>query len=73
MLLDKGYYDYDYEAVMDSGKSRRRVETDAERNERIQSMIKRFGFGKVKKEKKKPLTPEQLQAEIMTEGAKDKE
>lgn len=64
MLLDKGYYDYDYEAVKETV---RRNETQEQKEKRTQGMMDRFGFGKVRSVKK-TLTPEELQAEVMAEG-----
>lgn len=63
MLMDKGYYDYDYEAVKTKAKRHENSE------KRTQDIMNRFGFGKVKS-LKKPLTPEQLQAEVMREEEK---
>lgn len=68
MLLDKGYYDYDYEAVNESSHIRRN-ETQEQKDNRTQRMMDRFGFGKVKSVKK-TLTPEELQAEVMAEEKK---
>lgn len=66
MLLDKGYYDYDYENVKETA---RRNETQEQREKRTQGMMNRFGFGKVKSLKKQ-LTPAELQAEVMAEEKK---
>lgn len=66
MLMDKGYYDYDYEAVKETI---RREETQEQKEKRTQGMMDRFGFGKVKSVKK-PLTPAELQAEVMAEEKK---
>lgn len=66
MLLDKSYYDYDYETVK---KTVRRNETQEQKDKRTQQMMDRFGFGKVKSVKK-TLTPEELQAEVMAEEKK---
>lgn len=62
MLMDKGYYDYDYEAV----KAPRTPVLHEQSEERTQRMMDRFGFGKVKSIKK-PLTPAEVQSEIMKE------
>ena len=66
MLLDKGYYDYDYEVPREKEK---RHENSVERT---QAMMNRFGFGKAKS-----LTPstdttlaEQLQSEVILEEKK---
>nr|DAN28962.1 MAG TPA: hypothetical protein [Caudoviricetes sp.] len=66
MLLDKGYYDYDYEAVKETA---RRNETQEQKEKRTQGMMDRFGFGRVKSVKK-TLSPEELQAEVMAEEKK---
>lgn len=71
MLLDKSYYDYDYEAVKDFPTLARRNETQEQKEKRTQGMMDRFGFGKVKSVKK-TLTPEELQAEVMAEGKEQK-
>lgn len=67
MLMDKGYYDYDYEALKETV---RRNETQEQKEKRTQGMMDRFGFGKVKKIEKKPLTPSELQAVALAEEKK---
>lgn len=62
MLMDKGYYDYDYEAVKEKP-----VLTAEDRE--IWSQEKLHAILGVKP-KKKPLTPEELQAEVMAEEKK---
>lgn len=62
MLLDKSYYDYDYEAVKEKP-----VLTAEDRE--IWSQEKLHAILGVKP-KKKPLTPEELQAEVMAEEKK---
>lgn len=42
ILLDKSYYDYDYEIV------KQKTERHEQSEERTQRMMDRFGFGKVK-------------------------
>ena len=42
ILLDKSYYDYDYEIV------KQKAERHEQSEERTQRMMDRFGFGKVK-------------------------
>ena len=69
MLMDKGYYDYDYEAV----KKKPKAQTQEQSEERTQRIMDRFGFGKVKKINKKPLTAEELQAEVMKEERKKRQ
>ena len=62
MLMDKGYYDYDYETVKASAAPVAHEQSE----ERTQGMIDRFGFGKVKSIRKPP-SPAELQAEVMAE------
>lgn len=64
MLMDKGYYDYDYEAVKEKP-----VLTAEDRE--IWSQEKLHAILGVKP-KKKTLTPEELQAEVMAENKKKK-
>lgn len=70
MLLDKGYYDYDYEAVNASSHIRRN-ETQEQKDNRTQRMMDRFGFGKVKSVKKQP-SPEEIQEELIAGEKKKK-
>lgn len=62
MLMDKGYYDYDYEVVKE------KLVLTAEDKE-IWSQEKLHAILGVKP-KKKTLTPEELQAEVMGEEKK---
>ena len=62
-LIDKGYYDYDYEAVKKPVYAKH-----DQSEERIQNMMNRFGFGKVKKFDNP--SPEELQAEVWKEEQK---
>lgn len=62
MLMDKGYYDYDYEAVKE------KPVLTAEDKE-IWSAAKLDAILGVKR-KQKTLTPEELQAEVMAEEKK---
>ena len=64
MLMDKGYYDYDYKepegAIV--------VEKHERTHEQTQSIFSRMGFGKVKKiGEPKPLTAEEMQRIAMEE------
>ena len=65
MLIDKGFYDYDYEAV--SEKAVRHEQSE----ERTNNMMKRFGFGK--KDEHHPMSPEEIQKEVMSDSSKPKE
>lgn len=68
MLLDKSYYDYDYEAVEEKSVTPQKPKSKRE----VSAMLSRFGFQtKIGTDKKKPLSPEELQAEVMAE-IKDK-
>ena len=62
-LIDKGYYDYDYEVVKKPVYAKH-----DQSDERIQNMMNRFGFGKVKKFDNP--SPEELQAEVWKEEQK---
>lgn len=67
MLMDKGYYDYDYE------KPSARVEaamTAAKSDDELEAKLR--GMGLNVRPKKKPLTPEELQAEVMAEEKEKK-
>lgn len=64
MLMDKGYYDYDYEAEKEKS-----VLTAEDRE--IWSQEKLHTILGVKP-KKKTLTPEELQAEVMAEEKKSR-
>lgn len=66
MLMDKGYYDYDYQK-MKPVLRRKTYEESVRSDEEIRNILSRFGWGKPKE---KPLTPAELQAEIMTEEKK---
>ena len=65
MLIDKGFYDYDYEAV--SEKAVRHEQSE----ERTNNMMKRFGFGK--KEGQNSMSPEEIQKEVMSDSIQPKE
>ena len=72
MLIDKGFYDYDYEAV--SEKAVRHEQSE----ERTNNMMKRFGFGKKdehhrKKEGQTSMSPEEIQKEVMSDSIQQKE
>lgn len=62
-MIDKGYYDYDYESVKKPVYAKHN-----QSDERIQGMMDRFGFGKVKKFDNS--SPEELQAEVWKEEQK---
>lgn len=65
MLIDKGFYDYDYESV--SEKAVRHEQSE----ERTNNMMKRFGFGK--KEGQTSMSPEEIQKEVMSDSIQPKE
>ena len=72
MLIDKGFYDYDYEAV--SEKAVRHEQSE----ERTNNMMKRFGFGKKdehhrKEEGQTSMSPEEIQKEVMSDSIQQKE
>lgn len=64
MLMDKGYYDYDYERPSEKTKA---VMTAAKSEAELAEQLSRMGFGKAPS---KPLTPAELQAEVMREEEK---
>lgn len=67
-LLDKGYYDYDYEPSKDKPKAVKHEQS----LERTQRMFDRFGFGKAKPltdEPPAPMSAEELQAAAMADIA----
>lgn len=77
MLIDKGFYDYDYEAV--SEKAVRHEQSE----ERTNNMMKRFGFGKKEghhpmipfgnNDEHTPMSPEEIQKEVMSDSIQPKE
>lgn len=68
MLLDKGYYDYDYEKPSERTEA---ALTAAKSDAELAEELKRIGL--TPKPKKKTLTPEQLQAEVMKEERKKRQ
>jgi hypothetical protein len=60
MLLDKGYYDYDYEKP--SGKTEAAI-TAVKNDAELAEKLKGIGF----RVRQKQLTPEELQAEVLGE------
>lgn len=62
MLLDKGYYDYDYEKPSERTEA---ALTAAKSDDEIAAQLR--GMGLNVRPKKKTLTPEELQAEVMRE------
>ena len=64
MLMDKGYYDYDYTEPERKVKAVLREKS----KEEIGSMLARFGFNtKLRSKEPKPLTPEEMQQIAMSE------
>lgn len=63
MLMDKGYYDYDFEAPKEIQK-RKTYEESVKSDEELREILGRFGWGK------KPMSAEQLQSEVMEEEKK---
>lgn len=64
MLLDKSYYDYDYEAA----KEKRRLTEEDKKLWSQEKLNAILGVGP-----KKTLTPEELQTEVMRDKEADKE
>ncbi len=67
MLMDKGFYDYDYSEP----KPRINYQPKPKSREQLSSMLARFGFKtKLRTPDSKPLSPSELQAEVMREEEK---
>ena len=62
MLLDKGYYDYDYEKPSERTEA---ALTAAKSDDELEAKLR--GMGLNVRPKKKTLTPEELQVEVMGE------
>ena len=62
MLMDKGYYDYDYEAPKQI-KRKKTYEESRKSDKEVRDMLRKFGWGKKH-------TAEQLQAEVLEEERK---
>ena len=62
MLLDKSYYDYDYEKPSERTEA---ALTAAKNDDELEAKLR--GMGLNVRPKKKILTPEELQAEVMAE------
>ena len=67
MLLDKGYYDYDYEKPSERTEA---ALTAAKSDDELEAKLRSMGLNV--RLKKKTLTPEELQAEVMAEGKNKK-
>lgn len=65
MLLDKEYYDYDYEKPSERAEA---ALTAARSDDELEAKLR--GMGLNVRPKKKTLTPEELQAEVMREEEK---
>lgn len=68
MLLDKGYFDYDYEKVEKSPQFVDWVDT-IKTDEEVVDMLSNFGFSHLKK--KKPETTEEIQNHIIKQIKED--
>lgn len=67
MLMDKGYYDYDYSKPQE----RQTHKAKPKSKEELDAMMARFGFKtKLRSSSSKPLTPAELQAEVIAEERK---
>lgn len=68
MLMDKGYYDYDYNA--DYSKRREKLrQLRPKSNAELQETLTRMGFGNIMA-KDTPLSPAEIQAVVMAEEKK---
>ena len=65
LLLDKGYFDYDYEKVGILEPERDWVETVRSKEE-VEDMVASFGIGR--KKPKKPETDEEIREYILNQG-----
>ena len=64
MLMDKGYYDYDYSVP----EKKQPCPVKPKSKKELDAMMARFGFKtKLRTPGSKPLTPAELQAEVMRE------
>jgi len=68
LLLDKGYFDYDYEKVEKPPQFVDWVDT-IKTDEEVVDMLSNFGFGHLKK--KKPETTEEIQNHIIKQIKED--
>lgn len=68
MFMDKGYYDYDYNTEYSKRREKlRRLRPKS--NAELQEKLTRMGFGNIMA-KDTPLSPSELQAEVMREEEK---
>lgn len=70
MLIDKGYYDYDYQEPKMHAAKPKSYDESVRSDEEMQSILSRFGWGKPKASQ--PLTPEEAQRIAMEEIKKQK-
>lgn len=67
MLIDKGYYDYDFDAKVLENRQKRTQRKERTHEEK-QSLFTRMGFGRVKRlGEDSPLTPDEMQRIAMAE------
>lgn len=66
MLIDKGYYDYDYKAVAKK-PARILFEDTVKDEEQTRNMLARFGIGVAKKKDPKEMDMEELQEYAMND------
>ena len=72
MMVDKGYYDYDFDAKAVETQHKK-INRKERTHEQTQSIFTRMGFGKVKKlDSSQPLTPEEMQRIAMDEAKERK-
>ena len=64
LLIDKGYYDYDFEKAPE--KPEQELTGEGKSEEELREKLIGFGFGHLKQEK--PQTDEQLQDYILKNG-----
>lgn len=73
MLIDKGYYDYDYSDPYDERKERLKA-LKPKSNAELQEKLSRMGFGNImaKEKPSQPLTPDEMQRIAMQEARERK-
>ena len=73
MLMDKGYYDYDYQKVKPKRKPTKE-DTEIWSDDKVAAILGTAMLPNGERVfKKKPLTPAELQAEVMAEEKKKQE
>lgn len=69
MLVDKGYYDYDFERV--KANAQLLYEDTVKSDSEVRGLLARFGIGKPKEQKEQSI--DELQEYVMSENSKTQE